>query len=417
VLLIELTRIDDVAIINSVLPYYEPLKKEIMSHTENYNWKNQEAIVDSSLSQKAIENIEKVDTEMLRHMDNLQDLVQRDLYKHQPVIVAQFTPGGGKYTLLRNEYGNESRVTVEPVPKLFALAKSIAHAPLGIYACFEPYSTDPKNHGWRKALKSYCKVLKVALRTFDNVKEGFQIDEALKSQLVQTLNGISGDFEKGDPCVKEATVVAYIHNVLKQLLASAINFIDIDALTLTSSESPMKIFQEWCNATSGQEDNAHDTVYKLIVQCQIISATTQQYGISRLMKKWKASFDSREWKKLYVIVEAEWVTRKLNSIAQCILPEMADKELALDQHLLIVTNLSGVEPALHFLARILEDRAAADLILTDHSEPRDNLSGQTDLLGPVMRQVVCSSVQVNAQQSSLKNGCPVHSTSQEMPVV
>ncbi len=378
-----------------------------MSHTENYNWKKQRSIVDSSLSQKAIENIEKVDTEMLRHMDNLQDLVQRDLYKYQPVIVAQFTPGGGKYTLLRNEYGNESRVTVEPVPKLFALAKSIAHAPLGIYACFEPYSTDPKNHGWRKALKSYCKVLKVALRTFDNVKEGFQIDDHLRSRLVKNLNGITENFDGADPFVTENTVVKYIHMILKQLLSSAINFIDINALTLTSNKSPVKIFQEWCNATHGQPENPHDTIYKLIVQCQVVAATTQEYGISRLIKKWKGSFDPSEWKKLYVIVEAEWVTRKLNSIAQCILPEMADKELALDQHLLIVTNITGVEPALNFLARILEDRAAADLILTDHRQPREDLSGQTDLLGPVMKEVVCSSLQVNAQKPKILAKCPV----------
>jgi len=387
-----------------------------MSHTENYNWKNQRSIVDSSLSQKAIENIEKVDTEMLRHMDYLQDLVQRDLHKHQPVIVAEFTPDGGKYTLLRNEYGNESRVTVEPVPKLFALSKSIAHAPLGIYACFEPYSTNPKNHGWRKALKSYCKVLKVALRTFDNVKEGYQIDAHLRRRLVNNLNGITAKFDGAEPNVTEDTVVQYIHMILKQLLASAINFIDINALTLTSSESPVKIFQEWCNATNDHPDNPHDTVYKLIVQCQVIAATTQEYGISRLMKKWRASFDPNEWKKLYVIVEAEWVTRKLNSIAQCILPEMADKELALDQRLLIVTNLKGVEPALHFLARILEDREAADLILTDHSEPREDLSGQTDLLGPVMEQVVCSSVQVDAKKNNSISGCPVQRTSQEMPL-
>lgn len=87
--------------------------------------------------------------------------------------------------------------------------------------------------------------------------------------------------------------------------------------------------------------------------------------------------------------EGEWVTRESNSIAQCMLTEMADKQAALNQHLMIVTNLEGVTAALKFLARILEDRAAAAMILTEHTQDREHLSGQTDLLGPVMQRVLC----------------------------
>ena len=104
-----------------------------MKNNSKFNWREHIAVVDSSLSQKAIDNVIKVDSKMLVHMNNLQEKVQLDLTKFQPVIVAQFTPGGGKFTLLRNEYGKEARYTVEPVSNLFYLSKAIAHAPLGIF--------------------------------------------------------------------------------------------------------------------------------------------------------------------------------------------------------------------------------------------------------------------------------------------
>lgn len=177
------------------------------------------------------------------------------------------------------------------------------------------------------------------------------------------------------------------------------------ALPLKTGESIADVFQKWCNKGSGATEYPNDTLYKLIVQCQVVAATTQEYGISTLMEDWKETFSAEEWSKLYVIVEAEWVTRKMNSIAQCILPQMANKLKALNQNLLIVTNLSDIESALHFLARILEDRAAAALILTDQNGPREHLSGQVDLLGPVMHDVVCSNMQTK-DESSPASKCP-----------
>ena len=44
-----------------------------------FDWKEHIAVVDSSLSSAAIDNITKIDTQMLFHMDNLQDQVQKDL--------------------------------------------------------------------------------------------------------------------------------------------------------------------------------------------------------------------------------------------------------------------------------------------------------------------------------------------------
>ncbi|MFK8010193.1 MAG: hypothetical protein AB8H03_27815 [Saprospiraceae bacterium] len=364
--------------------------KKTTKRNPKFVWQNHISVVDSTLSRKAIDNVIKVDTEMLVHMDNLQDRLQADLTKFQPVIVAQFTPGGGKFTLLQNEFGKEARYTIEPVPTLFNLAKSIAHAPLGIYGCFGPYATNPKNQGWRVPLKNYRDVLVKALSTMDNIsKKDFQIDAQLTKKLVYDLNNITGKFDGSSPNLNKKTLLPHIIKVMKDLLESSIDFINNTALKLRKNQSPAKVFQKWCNVSSNTPKNPDDTLYKLIVQSQVMAASAQQYGISTLMKRWKKSFSAKVWKELYVIVQGEWVTRKKNSIAQCILPHMADKQAALDEHLLIVTNLTGVDPALHFLARILEDRAGAAMILTDHSQPREHLSGQVDLLGPVMQDVVC----------------------------
>jgi hypothetical protein len=242
------------------------------------------------------------------------------------------------------------------------------------------------------------------LDTFDNIKTGFEIDEELKKRLVKDLNEVTGKFDGAAPGVTEENVIEHIHIVLKKLLAEAINFIKNTALALPKNEAPTRVFQQWCNQTSKDTENPDDTVYKLIVQCQVIAACAQQYGISSLMQEWKATFEPSEWEKLYVIVEAEWVTRKMNSIAQCILPYMTDGMDALDQRLLIVTNLSDVEKALHFLARIIQDRAAADLILTDQKQPRKHLSGQVDLLGPVMHDVIATNSEEEIEKVVAK--CP-----------
>ena len=351
-------------------------------------------IVDSTLTRKAIENVVKVDTEMLAHMDDLQDLVERDLTKFHPVIVAEFTPGGGKFTLLRSKYGNETRLTVEPVPALFAMAKSIAHAPLGIFGCIGPYigpfgdhhSEKPDEEGWRAPLEDYLGVLNAAvaygnLKTIDE-KDGYGVDDKLKVNLVKALKALPDHFKGSDKTEDTDHVFGYVIDTLHDVLQSSVDFCE-HVLELRSGESPEKMFWEWCDPGKSSQ------MYRWIVTCQVIAATSQEYGISRLMVEWK-KLCAEDWDDLYVIAEAEWVTRNKNSIGQCIKAHMRDPDTALDQRLLIVTNLSGVEPALHFLARILEDRAAADLILADHDRglPREHLSGQTDLLGPIMEDVV-----------------------------
>jgi hypothetical protein len=354
----------------------------------NYDWRDHIDIVDSSASQQAIDNIFMVDQQMLFHMDNLQDKVQQGFPQIQPIIVAEFTPGGGKFTLLRQEDDKEVRHVVEPVPNLFALAKSVAHAPLGIFGCFGAYATDPQNQGWRAPMKDYLVVLENALTTINDIGDGYGITHALRKRLVKELNHVTQKFDGSSPQVTEETVDEHIINVLKKMLRSAISFVQTEALPLDQNSVPTDAFQKWCNQTSDNRCSPDDTVYKLIVQCQVVAATTQSYGIMSMMRDWRKTFAPEVWRKLYVIVQAEWVTRKMNSIAQCMLPEMADGQAALDEHLLIVSNLSGIDPALHFLARILEDRAGASMILTDHVSPRTHLSGQVDLLGPVMKDVI-----------------------------
>lgn len=379
---------DDLGANGKPIKLKEDMMKENKKPSPAYQWQNHIDIVDSSPSQKAIDNIFMVDQQMLVHMDNLQEAVQQGFPKLQPIIVAEFTLGGGRFTLLRQDNGIETRQVVEPVPDLFALAKSVAHAPLGIFGCFGAYATAPKNQSWRAPMNDYLVVLKNALTTINDIGEGYGMTAALRKILVDDLNRVTGEFDSSSPKVTEKTVDGHIVNVLKKLLQSAISFIETEALTLDQETSPTDVFQAWCNQSSDTPSNPDDTAYKLIVQCQVMAASAQSYGIIGLMRKWRKTFAPEVWRKLYVIVEAEWVTRKMNSIAQCILPEMAEGKAALDEHLLIVTNLSGVDPALHFLARILEDRSAASMILTDHVGPRSHLSGQTDLLGPVMEKVI-----------------------------
>ncbi len=375
----------------AVLPASEPLPSAVEESVgtaegtqELHSWEERIALADSSLSQSAIENIETIDTQMIFHMSNLQDRVQQDLIKTQPVIVVEFTPGGGKFTLLRNEHGNETRLTVEPVPTLFALSKSIAHASLGIYGCLGPYSADLGYQGWRERLAGYGKVMEQALKSVGDIKDGkdgFEIDEELKTRLVEDLNTLTGKFGGSDTRLTEETVVPHIVDVFQQILNSNIDFIEDETDKCNNDKSLAQSFREW---------NEGDTLYNWIVQCEVIAVTAQQYGISTLIKRWRDDVENRtaDWDKLYVIVEAEWATTELNSIAQCIRPYMTGPEGDGEEHLLIVTDLADVESGLSFLAKVLRDRAAAVMILTKHRCPVIDLSGPVDLLGPLMKDVV-----------------------------
>jgi len=331
-------------------------------------------------TQVAIAKIERVDTEMLSHMNKLQGRFQRNLTTGVPVIVAEFTPGGGRFTFLhRGADGKGSRSTVEPVPKLYALSKSVAHAPLGIFACIAPFCSGEKkpNPDWKGAVEDYNGVLKDALQALKKADNNLPCS-GTQPEEEELCKKVSANLASLDTPTEDTNITA----VMVDLLQSSIDFVDKELCPkqFARGRDIADVFSKWCKGT---------TLATRILQCQVIAATVQQYGISTQITAWKEEI-GKAWEDLYVIVEAEYVTREENSIAQCIQPIMDDPDNAPNQRLLVVTNLSGVDPALHFLSRILEDRAAADLILgrKDQEGDREHLRGMVDLLGPTMKKVI-----------------------------
>lgn len=331
-----------------------------------------------------IEIVENVNTQMLARMEELRIDVKKTLSK-SPVIVAEFSHGGGKFTLLRDGLLN---LTEEPVPPLFALAKTAAHAPLGMYACIGAY-IEPfgQGEGWRVPLEAYKSVLQnasFAVPSIDAHDFGLDHDD-LNQCLADELNTLPVEFSGTNLTLEKSDVPGHVKGLLQDFLAWAVT--GCEQLLAGGSNNLSKTFDEWCN------DSKENYVYESIVQCEVISVVTQRYGIFDLIGKWK-TLCKESWKDLYVVVGAQWPTREQNSIAQCILPLMEDKEKALNEKLLVLTGLSGVDAALDLLTVMLADRAAADLILDNQHDglPKAWLSGQIDLLGPVMGKVTCPHV-------------------------
>ena len=73
----------------------------------------------------------------------------------KPVIIVQYSFGGGTYTLINEGF----RETVSPVGPNFELCKSIAHIPLGIYSMLAPYLNGARPVGWQDGILNFRKVI------------------------------------------------------------------------------------------------------------------------------------------------------------------------------------------------------------------------------------------------------------------
>ena len=322
------------------------------------------SVAGSATENQARNSILAVDTSMQNNYDTLRAEVINQL---NPVIVVDNDAQGGTYYLISNGTVLE---TIQPVDPVFALAKSIAHTPLGIFSICAP-SLDPTNilasqtqyidphdlqmvafngpgnTSWISSLQTFSNTLDTARQTLAS------------ANLPADANG-----SLYDSC-------AYILDKAHAYIAGAIS----------NREFDMQSFESFTA-----------DVYPSVRTNMYWASRVQIDGVSALMTRWRNQLGSA-WSGLYVVVLSIWTTYVQNQNSIILQNFMDQSQVA--THLINLmtaeTPSSPVHVALDNLARIVQDNIAAEMVFASDQPTADALKGQPDLLSTEILQLLGSS--------------------------
>ncbi|MFE4660613.1 twin-arginine translocation signal domain-containing protein [Streptomyces hydrogenans] len=269
-----------------------------------------------------------------------------------PVLVVQNDAKGGRFTLVHDG----TQESLHPVGEVFELAKSVAHAPLGVFAIIAPHLSgrvpnipgadridphdlamlafrDTTSTDWITPLRQYADTLVAARRHLDRA---------------------------GIPPEAAASCA--------QVLDGALAFVKVS----TEARSfDVRSFEDFSQS-----------VYAGIRTTMRYAAEAQIAGVQGVLRKWRARIGEEAWRDLYTVVLSQWATSELNQNSIIIGPCMNPAKVA--THLI---DLPTAEPpsdpvfvALDNLARIVQDNIAAELVFPSDRAAADALKGPQDLL-------------------------------------
>lgn len=254
-----------------------------------------------------------------------------------PVIVVQNDGQGGTFTLVYKG----TQETVQPVPHLFQLVKSVSHTPLGIYVIIAPYLKQPHVKDWIKPLELFKETLTEALENLPDAA----LPEHAQESCTKVLEG----------------GIQFINNSVK------------------AGRFSIESFQAF--TASIQRDIQTNMSY---------AAKAQVDGVEALLERWRKKIGPEQWKETYAVVLAIWTTEYLNQ-NWLILKHMMDPKMT-DTHLITIGIASFAENtvavALDNLARIVQDNIAAAMVFPQDAVLADSLKGPQDLLSTAIEQII-----------------------------
>ncbi|WP_042382242.1 hypothetical protein [Streptacidiphilus melanogenes] len=342
---------------------------------------------------QARNNMIAVDTAMQSNYDALRANVINQL---APVIVVNNDLVGGTYYLINKGTVVEQ---IQPVDPVFALAKSIAHTPLGIYSICAP-SLDPGrilpaqkqyidphdlrmvafngpgNTSWTTPLQTFATTLQNARQTLE------------AANLPQDANGS-------------------LHDSCAYILDKAQDYI---SETIRSREFDMAKFEAFTA-----------DVYPSVRTNMYWSSRVQIDGVSQLMTRWRNQIGSA-WSGLYVVVLSIWTTYEQNQNS-IILQNFMDQSQVSTHLVNLMTAQTPTDPvhvALDNLARIVQDNIAAEMVFSTDQPTADALKGQPDLLSTEILKLLGGTTATGSgakAASALTKGqltqiaCPFHNRS------
>ncbi|MYW04036.1 hypothetical protein [Streptomyces sp. SID3343] len=300
-----------------------------------------------------------VDTDTRRNYDALRaELIKR----LGPVVVVENDYRGGRYTLVH--HGEQE--SVHPVCDIFELAKSVAHAPLGIYSIIAPYldhpSPDLPGSG--------------RLDPHDLDMVAFKGPATL--DWLGPLQAFGATLATARQQVCDARMPHALEASSTRILDASVAFVDESVRRRSFDTTSFESFTGALTADIG-------TNITYAAQAQI-------EGVATLMRRWRDQVGEADWPGLYVVVLSIWTTSAPNQNS-IIVKRFMDPVKA-DSHLIdLATAQPPADPvlvALDNLARIVADNIAAETVFPLNRQLADALKGPEDLVArEILAQLAC----------------------------
>jgi hypothetical protein len=294
-------------------------------------------------------NIVACDTEMQQNYNENHEAIGQQIY---PFLYSEFTPDGGRYTLLLND---SDRLSAKPVPPLYEITKSVSHTPLGIWSIISRYAAYPQNGNWLNPMKQYNQTLQTAISSLGQLELEPKVTENLRTVL-ETMYAFSSEAIEN----KTFTIEGY-------------------------SSAAMSISPELA------------TLQSLAADLQVIAFTTT-------LEKWKTLVGEKEWKKLYVVISAQWTLSTENVHQLIIANAMASKEVAAKNIFVTSLPLANLDEARALCGRIVGDRIMSYQTLSSETERGQeniySLSTSRDLISKAAEETI----------KNMNSSCPYFTT-------
>ncbi|MFD4771876.1 hypothetical protein [Streptomyces niveus] len=300
-----------------------------------------------------------------------------------PVIVVENDATGGKFTLI---HGGSPQESVQPVPELFELAKSISHVPQGIFSTIAAYLSDK--------VPNLPNADRIDPHDLDMVAfEGPGTDG-----WIGPLQGYAATLTTARRQLREANLPQELEISCAKILDEALTFVRD---SVRSGTFDMASFEEFSART-----------YPGIRTNMTYAAAAQISGVEGLMRKWRATIGEEAWKDLYTVVLSIWTTSELNQASIIIRRCMNPAKVA--THLIDLPTVEvprdPIFVALDNLARIVQDRVSAEMVFPTDPVVADAFKGKEDLLSvEILHQIEGPTEAPAAPSASAPpSACPVH---------
>lgn len=282
-----------------------------------------------SKKKQAHANIVACDTKMQENYTENHIAIGQQIY---PFLYSEFTPDGGRYTLLINE---ADWVSAKPVPPLYEIAKSVSHTPLGIWTIISRYTEYPQGGQWMEPMVDYNQTLLTALKT---------------------LNALE----------LEPKITTNLRVILEKMIALSQKFIKHKTFTIEDYSIVSK------------------SVGRELLFLQSLAADIQVAAFTATLDTWKKQVGEKVWEQLYVVISAQWTLSTENVHQLIIANAMASEKLASENIFVTSKPLANIDEARALCGRVVGDRIMAYQTLSGDTERGEeniySLSTSRDLI-------------------------------------
>lgn len=262
-----------------------------------------------------------------------------------PVIVVQFDGEGGTFNLR----DGKRRVTIQPVPETYELAKDVAHAPLGIFVILSPWLATPHATGWQADLKKFGQSINDSLEHLDE-------------------SGLPGEAREH----------------ARRVLTESVNFVDValDAGGFTLDEY---------RAYAAR-------IFPSIVALRYFATDVQVRSIVALLEQWRDEMGPERWRELSAAVISPHTLSVETPSFQC-LRFVMDSERVEDRLIHVGGDYGkDVDKAISVLARLYTDRLAARLAFQGEPHRVREMAGAMSSKRDLMADPAASVLRTLAQE-------------------